>query len=244
MFIISLILLQLFIFAGLAFFLKNLLTRNVTSATSHLQDMIRDNTKKQEEIKKRLEESQRNSREILEKARKEAEELKEMTKKDIDAAREHIIEQAHRQSEELIVRANKTCEMLQAEMDKHINEQALLRAGELICKVLPADICRTMHDEWLQALIATGLSGLDRLRIDAQVNSAKISTAFALSAEQKEQLRLQFKRTLDRDLEIEETVSPELVAGMALSLGNVVFDGSFVNKVREVMRESISGENK
>ena len=71
MFIFSLILLMVFIFGGLAFFLRHLLTRNISSATSHLQRMLKDTEGKEEKIKKKIEEAEKQCKEILEKAEKE-----------------------------------------------------------------------------------------------------------------------------------------------------------------------------
>jgi F0F1-type ATP synthase membrane subunit b/b' len=238
--IISLILLQIFIFAGLAFFLRHLLTRNVTSATSHLQGMIRDNTEKQDEIKKKLGESKKQYEDTIRKAEKEAQDIKERYQKALEAERDKIISQAHEQSEELLDRADKTCEAINAELDKRVNARAVERAGDLVCKVLPPEVCRVMHALWMDALIAEGLSGIDRLRVPEEVNSAEVLTAFALSDEQKQKLLKKLEEGLDRSIGIHEKVQPELIAGMTISIGNLVFDGSFIHRMREVTRESIA----
>lgn len=237
MFIFSLILLQVFVFGALVFFLKHLLTRNVTSATSHLQGMIKDHTSKQEEIKKKLEEAQKRYDEAIIKAKKETEDLKEKYRKEIEEERDGVIEKAHQESEEIVKRAHKTSETVRAEIEKIVNEKAQEKAAELICQVLPKEVAQLMHTVWIKSLINEGISGLDRLRVPEAITKAQVQTAFSLSKEEKGELTKRLKEKLDTDIEIEESIQANLVSGMVISLGNVVFDGSFASKIREVARE-------
>jgi len=237
MLIISLILLQIFIFAGLAFFLRHLLGRNVTSATSHLQGMIKDNAEKQEEIQKKLEASQKEYEETISRAKKEAQDIKEKSDQEAAEARDKILFQANLESEKIIEQAHKTCETIKADLRKHIHERAIELAGPLTCKVLPQNVRRSMHEEWLEALIKDGFSGLERLRVPDEVTTVEVATAFDLTEEQRGQLRANLKERLDRDVNVEERVDAELVAGIVLTLGNLIFDGSFANKMKEVMQE-------
>lgn len=238
MVIISIILLQIFIFGGLAFFLRHLLTRNVTSATTHLQGMIKDNTEKQEEINKKLQEAEKKRQEILKNADREAKRLKAALMKEMEVERDKILEEAHEHSKELIDRANKTCKAIEKEMELNVNKQAIGKAGELICKVLSADICQILHAQWLELLVSDGLSALDRLRVPEEITRAEICTAFALTEEQRKKLLDRLKEKLERDIMINEQVDSKLVAGLIITLGNLVFDGSFLNKVKEIVNES------
>ncbi|MFH1062052.1 MAG: F0F1 ATP synthase subunit delta [Candidatus Omnitrophota bacterium] len=243
MFIVSLILLQIFIFGGLAFFLKHLLTRNVTSATSHLQGMIKENTDKKEEMQKKIEQAEKEYAVKIKKAKEEAEQIEKQCRKEIEQERDKIISQAHEQSEELMSRANKTCETILADLDKNVNEKAVARAGELICKVLPEKNCRDIHQEWVKALINEGLNSLDRLRIPDDITRIEVITAFALTEQEKAELHEQLQDHLDLNLVIEETVKKDIVAGIIINIGTLVLNGSFVNKIREVIHESYSRTN-
>jgi F-type H+-transporting ATPase subunit b len=240
MFIISLIFLQIIIFAGLAFFLRHLLTRNVTSATSHLQGLIKDNTEKQEEMQKKLEEAQKEYEQKIKKAKEEADLIERKARKDLEKERDKIISQAHEQSEELLSRANKTCKTILEDMENQVNEKAIKRSAELICKVLPDSNRQSMHTEWVQSLINQGLNSLDRLRIPDDIKSVEVKTAFALTDQEKADLHNHLEDHLDMDLSVIETVDPEIVAGIIINIGTLVLDGSFANKVREVIRESFS----
>ena len=148
------------IFGGLAFFLRHLLTRNISSATSHLQRMMKDTAGQEEKIKKKLEEADQKYKETLAAAQKEAAELKEKAEKEIEEERNNIIEHAHKQSEEIIERAHNTAEVIKLELQAHINEKAIIMAREIACQTIPADVVLSMHEKWLDALIKKGIEKL------------------------------------------------------------------------------------
>ena len=241
MIIVSFILLQIFIFGGLAFFLKHLLSRNVTSATSHLQGMIKENTEKQEEMQKKVEDAEKDYAAKIKKAKEEAEQIGKECRKEIEQERDKIISQAHEQSEELMNRAKKTCETILGDMNRNVNEKAIERAADLICKVLPEKNCRDMHQEWVSSLINQGLNSLDRLRIPDDVSKVDVITAFSLTEKEKSDLYKHLEDHLDLNLTINEKVQTDIVAGLIINIGTLVLDGSFVNKIREVVHESFSG---
>ncbi len=241
MIIVSFILLQIFIFGGLAFFIKHLLTRNVTSATSHLQGMIKENTEKQEEMQNKIAEAEKDYASKIKKAKEEAEQIAKEGHKEIEQDRDKIISQAHDQSEELMTRAQKTCETMLADMDKIVNQKAVERAGELICKVLPEKNCRDIHQEWVSSLINQGLNSLDRLRIPNDISQIEVITAFALTDQEKDDLHKHLEDHLDLNLSIDEKVQTDIVAGLIINIGTLVLDGSFANKIREVIHESFTG---
>ncbi len=237
MFVFSLILLQVLIFGGLAFFLRHLLTRNMTRATSHLQGMLKDTAGKEAEIKKKIEEAELKYQEILDKAKKEVVELKEKAAQEIEEERNSIIEQAHQQSEQIIERAYNTCDLIRAELQTHINEKAIVLARELVCHVIPQDVVQNMHVMWLDALIKGSIEGVDKLKIPDELHQVEVVSAIALTAEQRSNLKMKLQEVLDRQIEMLERVDPDLVAGVVVNIGSLVFDGSFSEKVKELVYE-------
>ncbi len=241
--IVAIIFFQLLIFGGIIFFVRHMLSQNVTSATSHLQDAVAEYTKKQEEMEQKLKKAQEDYEDTIKKAKKESEILKDKSRKEVSEERDRIIEQAHRESEEIIERAQKSAEAIKAEEEKIIKEKAVEKSGELICEVLPEEVARQMHDKWVDKLISEGTGGLDRLRVPEDISRAQVATAFALSEAQRTMLKMKFQEIFNRDIELEEEVDPRLVAGLKIVLGNLILEGSFYGKVGEIVREEIVREN-
>lgn len=237
MFIVSLILLQIFVFAGLGFFLRHILTRNVTDATAHLAGMTKTYEQKEQEIQKKLEEAEKKYSNALKDAQKEAEAIKKKLKEEMDTEREKILNEAHKQSESIIERAHKTAQISDQELEQKINERVAQRAQELIGKVFPEEVCRKIHALWLESLINDTMNILERLNISDDVKEAKLVSAFTLAPDEKDKIIKKIEKKLGRKIEIIESVKPELVAGVVVTLGSLVLDGSFQGKLQEVRRE-------
>ncbi|MFH2137138.1 MAG: F0F1 ATP synthase subunit delta [Candidatus Omnitrophota bacterium] len=243
MVVVSMILLQVIIFGGLIFLLRHLLTRNVTDATSHMQGMIKGYSEKEDQIKIKLEEAEKYYAEKIKNADKEIEKLKDECKKQIDEEKVQVLAQAHKESETVINKARLTCEAIENELESKINQRGIEKAGELICQVLSPELCQIIHTTWVESLIESGFATMEWLKVPEAVNVAKVSTAFALTKTQKETLQKKLDIKLEREIKIEEKVSEKLVAGMIINLGSLVLDGSFVSKIREVVRESTADES-
>ena len=241
--IVAIIFLQIIIFGGIIFFVRHMLSQNVTSATSHLQDAVKEYAKKQEDMEKKLKESQEQYEATMKKAKKEAEILKDQTRKEIEEERNRIIEQAHRESEIIIERAQKSAEAIRADQEKLINEKAVEKSGNLVCQIIPQNIAEEMHKTWVEDLIRDGITGLERLRIPDEVKFADISTAFALPPEQHQEIKDTIKQKLNKDVELREEVNISLIAGMIIRLGNLILDGSFYGKIGELVHDTIIKDN-
>jgi len=238
MFIFSLILLQLVVFAGIGFFLKHLLTRNVTNATTHLQDLTEQYNKKQEEVEKKLSEIDEQYKETMRRANKDTETLKVTARKETEEEREKVLEDAHKQSDELMKRANESYNMIKKELEQHIDERAIELAKELVPKMLPDQVRISLHKMWVEALIVNGVSGIERLNVSEDIKQAEVHTPFPLNESDIKSLSKTLEEKLNRKLIINETIRPELVAGIVINIGNLVLDGSFLMKIGEVISES------
>lgn len=233
---VTLFILLLLIFAGMTFLLYNLLSKNITSAKAHLDQMGQDYTKKQQEINKKLQEADQYYQTTITKAREEAIELKERLEKEASTGKGKALDEARKESEKIIDRANKTREMLIAEIDQKVEEKALDRACELVEQVLPEHLAQQMHLHWVEELITGGLEELGNLHLPENISQAQLKCAFELSAKQKEQLSQKLKEKLGRDIKLVEESDSSIVAGIVISLGNLVLDGSLKNKIKEAAR--------
>ncbi|MBU1998113.1 MAG: hypothetical protein KKE64_01300, partial [Candidatus Omnitrophica bacterium] len=77
MVIVFFIIFMLVMFLVLVFIMRSMLTKNVTSATNHLDELAREYAKKEDEVKKQLESAKRQSQEILSNAMADAQKQKE-----------------------------------------------------------------------------------------------------------------------------------------------------------------------
>ena len=233
MLIASLVLLQIIIFGGLIFILRKVLNQNVILATKHLDELNQDYSKKEQDIQKRLEDLKQKTHEILSKAQGEAQKTKETTIKQAETERDDILSKARAKGEEMMKQADKARHILISEIDERIAKEAVSKACELTQYVLPDEFKQIVHTHWLNELIKNGFDQLERLSVAEDVHEINIKSAFDLDEEQRKLLTKKIKEVLSRDITLKETVDSNMVAGVVITLGSLVLDGSFKNKIQE-----------
>jgi ATP synthase F1 delta subunit len=109
--------------------------------------------------------------------------------------------------------------------------------------MLPAELGDQMHTYWFDELCKQGLEELGRLNLPPDVAEAKVTTAYALKADQKEKLEKILKDKLSRPMKLSETVDKTLIMGVKITLGSVVVDGSLRHKIKETLKNARSSTN-
>lgn len=233
MLIVSLILFQLFIFGGLIFLLRRVLTRNVTDATKHLEELSHDYSQKEQKLNQQLEEAKEKSQNIVREAQQEAEKLRTQNIKDAEAQRDLILNQARSQSDTIIQQADKSRQALICELEARIEKEAINKACELMQVTLPEKFRHEVHLYWVKELLEEGFGQLKNLQFPEDAGEVRVTCAFPLSDEQRNNLSKKIKDAFGRDVQLKEEVEPKVVAGLIISMGSLVLDGSLKNKIEE-----------
>jgi F0F1-type ATP synthase delta subunit len=227
------ILLQVVIFIGLIFMFRRIMTQNVASATRHLDELNQEYTNKEKEVNRLLEEAKQKSIQLIKEAQADAEKLRAQVTQETQEEKDRVINQARTQSEEIMQQAEKSRQALLGELEERISKEATTKACELIQNTLPEKFKQEVHTHWLEELIKEGFSQLERLHVPQDVNTVKITSAFALDSEQRQALAKKLKSILGREMSIKEEVDPKVVAGLIISIGSLVLDGSLKNRIQE-----------
>ena len=231
---ISVILFFLLMFFGLVLMFRNVIGKNVTSATKQLEEMSQEYAKKEAEVERQLEEIKRKSQETLANAQEEAQKQKEQIVKDAQAEKARVLDAAQVKVDEMIQQADRARQSLLSDIEHKIEEKAVKRAMELLRQALPEQLRREIHSRWINDLTSSSLEQLDRLRVDENVNQARVVSAFSLSQEQAESLKLKIREKLGRELGLKEEIEPDIISGVIVHIGSVVFDGSLKTKIQEI----------
>jgi F-type H+-transporting ATPase subunit b len=236
MLIVSLVVIQVMIFGGLIFFMRKILTQNVTVATRHIEELSEEYAKKEAEVKRQQEEVQRKSEEILTKARDEAHQERTKLLQEAQAQREKLLQETHTHSEELMQQADKSRQILLAEINQRIAREAIDKACELIQETLPEQFKLNVHQHWIEELMESGFGQLERLNIPDSTHEVKISSAFPLDDRQRNNLTHKLKEALGREIVLKEEINPRIVAGFIILIDSLVLDGSLKSKIQEKAR--------
>jgi F0F1-type ATP synthase delta subunit len=233
MIIIPLIILLVLVFIVMIAVFQRIMKQNVVLATKHLDQMNQDYSRKEQEIDQQLEETRQKCHSMLSKAQEEAQSLKEKIINEAGIERDRTIEQARKHSEEIIKQADSSRKMLLSEINDRISKEAADKACELLQNTLPEQIKRDVHLHWLEELIASDYSHLERLRIPKDAQEIKIVSAFELTDAQRRSLYKRLKDAIGKDMDTKEEVDPKIVSGVIIYIGSLVLDGSLKNKLLE-----------
>ena len=233
-----LLLIQLLVFGGLVLFLRHLLTRNITGATAHLQQLSHDYTRKEEQATKCLEEAGQHCKETRAKAQEEIHQLKAQFEKEVQEEKNKILKRAHIESEEIVQSANKAKQVILSEIEDRIAKEAIEKACELVEDVLSGQFKFEVHSGWVDDLIENGFKKMSKLHIGDDITEATITTALSLEKNQHNKLSQKLKSIFKRNITVNEKVDPKVVAGIVITIGNLILDGSLRGKIREKIKHA------
>ena len=234
--VLSLIAVLLLFSVGIFVAVRYYLFQNVTRATSHLDRLSENYARKEEEANKQLDEARERSTQILAEAGEEAEEIKTKASEETQEEREKVLKEARLQSEQIIQQANKTRDFLMGEMDKKIHEAAVLEACDLIREVIPDEIRKETHSLRLKELLVAGLEGLGNVSLPDTAREVCVTSACELTEDERFVLERELRKKIGDDIEIKEETDSGLIAGLSITVGGVVVDGSLRYSIQEAAK--------
>jgi F0F1-type ATP synthase membrane subunit b/b' len=233
MLIVSIIVLQIVIFLSLILLFRRILTRNIASATKHLDELNQEYDKKEKEAQRHLDEAKQKSQEIISKAADEAEKKREEIMKKAESERTEMLKAARTQSDDIMEQADKSRAALIAEIEERIAKEAVKKASELIQCALPEELKLATHAQWTKELIDKGFDKLGEVKVVEGTKEIKVITPFPLKDADKTRLERKVNEFLGKKMELKEELDPKVVAGIVVEIGSLVLDGSLRNKIME-----------
>jgi len=214
------------------------LSRQATQATVHLQSLSQDYLLKQDELKQRLEQSEHTYQEQLVKVRSESEQTKRKALEEAEAIRQKLMAQAREEYEKIVQKGIDTRDAMKRDQEQVVNLRAIERAGELVQRLLPDDFRQIVQAQWVDRLLENGLVDASQFPTrDEKTKEAKVTSAYPLNTDQRKRLLERLRGALGPDVILREQVDAALVAGLTITVGHVVFDGSLAGKLREAVRD-------
>jgi len=234
--VVSAIILIIFVFIVLVVMLRKIMTQNIISATQHIDELNQDYIKKDEDASRRWEEVKQKADSVIRQAQEEGEKTRMDLINGAQAEKEQVLKQARAKGEEMVQQAEKSCHAMLSEIEERISREAMSKAVGLIHDVLPDKFKQSVHNEWVDGLIANGFKHLHNISIPDNVSEILIVAAFALTDVQRQGLIEKLSSVLKRPVTLREEVEPRLVAGLIITIASLVFDGTLKNKIMEKAR--------
>ena len=237
MFIVQLVIFQVFIFALLVVLLRYVMGKNVTNATSGLQKMSGEYIKKEEALKREYNELREKYKETIEQAKKEAMGIRDKGQEQAKKEAAEVLDKARMKSEQIIKRAEKSGEQIKKDLDKRILKASMEKATMLIGDVLPDETKKSIHEKWTKNLIKSGFSSLSQMNIPEDVKDIRVITPYTLTPEDISAVKADLVVHLKKDIFIKEEIDETLIAGIVVVVGSVFLDGSLLYKAKKIAEE-------
>lgn len=215
--------------------------REIAKNAAHLQALSQDYLKKQEELKQRIAEGDRHYREQLENTKMEIDRMKTQAVQEAEATRLQILAQARQESEQFIQKAMESKEALKRELEQAMQKRVVDLAQQLVRRTLSNELRQTIQSQWVDDLIDQGLSTLPALNSREQVTDVKVVSAVALTEAQRKRLQKRMTELAGGSITLAESVDPELIAGLTITFGHTVLDGSVRSRLDRAAREGKNG---
>ena len=238
--LIVLIFFEVIVFVFLIFLLRRVLSRNITSATQRLDVLTKDYMKKQEDVQKKLDEVKDIYQKKIAEAKEEAEKIRLEAQRQANGEREKIINKTRSETEEMIKQAQKARESLIMDMEKKIKSEAIEMSCNLLGKVLSEELRLMIHKYMVGELLKAGLSSIRNIENIGNVSDAQITTAFELDDAAQRIISSKIKEKTDKDIIFSQRNDSSLIAGLVITMGSLVIDGSLKWMIKEKARDVIN----
>lgn len=234
-----LLVLQVVVFVVLVVGLRRILSRNLTNAAAHLQGLNAEYLRRHEELKQRTEQAERQYGEQTVKAKTESEHILQQARQEAESLRAKTLEDARQESERIVQQGIQSRDAIRTELEESMERRAIERACELLQTTLPTRVRQEIQSGWLEELLRDGLGQLDRLKTHQEdAREARVVSALPLADGQREALRRRLREAVGREIAVQEETDQRLVAGMTITVGSLILDGSLFSRIQQAAREA------
>ena len=232
--LLYLVLAQLAILVVMVVVIRQLLLRDTIKAVAKLRDAESELGKKEDTIRKRIEENEADFRRKSAESQQELARAKETMEKELARTRESLVEEAKRERDRILEEANRNKERMRQDLARDMEAKTLDNTGR-ICEMVFSDEMGARVDQAFVDELLAAIEDMDASSITIAAESIEVGTGRPLSQTTKDRIKDLVARKVGVSVEVRETVVPELIAGIRLKLGSLEIDGSMQNRFREAV---------
>ncbi len=232
--VLSLIVLQVVTFVVIVLVMRVLFGSQLKIALGRLQDLHQDSLEKEEILNKELERAKAAADAEIARAKDEAKRIVEHARHSAEKAALDAAERAQSEAKRAVAEAAERGKRMELEVLAGAESKAVDLARELIRYIFTQVDQRALHAQLNDELIEE-LKKVDKSRLAVHTDVAEVSSALALTPQEKQDLKAILESKLGQSMTIKETQDEALVAGLVIRLGGLVVDGSLKNKLNRAL---------
>lgn len=229
---IGLIIAQIIIFAGIAFWLKRLIFQDTNSAVNRLTRLDNLNREKERQLAERLEETERMLQQKKEELKKDENRMRMEAERAAIKLHEDIVNNAKKEAEETVKKAIAARDKMHTDAAIQAEMKVVDFCKQLLWKVLSPLMNDTMHNR-LVADFLEELEKTDMSLINRSVRQVDVYFAKKLPDEQAVKLKEILIKKMEREIDLKLHEDPALIGGVLLKFGTLVIDDSLLERLNE-----------
>lgn len=229
-----LVLAQMTVFAVMVIVIRQLLLRDTMKAVAKLRDAESELGKKEDTIRKRIEENEADFRRKSAESQQELTRAKESMEKELARTRETLVEEAKRERDRILEEANRNKERMRQDVAREMEAKTLDNTVRVYEMVFSDEMGGRVDQAFIDELLAA-LEDMDSSSITIAAEAIEVGAGRPLSQASKDRIKELVARKFEVSLDVRETAIPELIAGIRLKLGSLEIDGSLQNRFREAV---------
>ena len=227
------IILQIVVFSAVVYFLKKILSGDTESAVKRLGIVYEDLLKKQKDLTEKLDSAEKEYQAKKEESSVIADKLASQAMDEAHKKEDEILKKARAEAEDILAKAHGSRAQFAKEMEIAASKKMVDFTADLLKHVYDDNLRKLIHGQFIRSFVEQAKQS-DLASMDLRGQHPSIRTAMALEKEEKDMLRQVLAERLKvPNLEVEEVVDAQLIAGVAVQIGTLMLTGSFANAVKE-----------
>lgn len=233
--IIPFIIVQMVAFIALVLVLRKVMISSSFAETKRLQQLNAENLKKARELEEKIEETEKQYKEKIIKAEDEIRKMKDKAQQEVERLREETLARTREEKERLIGQALSAKERLREEIEGTLLDKSLEFSRRIVTEILSAQNQRLVCDAFLETVLQDLEDMEDEAFRDDSLKTAAVvvKASHEMRSQQKERLQKILTAKLGRPPEISWQTDQGLIAGLAVTMGSFMIEGSLAAKFKK-----------
>jgi len=220
----------------IVFVIKKLLLNDTMQAVSRIRQAEAEVRKREESIRQEM---KGHEREFLKKKAEAEEELqrqREESEKEMARLRDQIIDESKREADRILTLARKDEGKLRQQFLQQMEEKAVDYGSQIFQLVFSEKMNEALNNRFIDELL-DALEEVDATGITVDAAEAEFTSSHPIGDEQKQRMKKLLSDKFGVDVNVEEKIDRDLMAGLVFKIGSLEIDGSLRNRYSEAAVE-------
>jgi F0F1-type ATP synthase delta subunit len=227
---------QVVMFAVMVLVLKRILLSDTMNAVSRLREVESEVTKKEESVRRRIEEHEKEFQRKSAEAREALTRDRDTSERELAKIKDAMLGDAKRESDRIIGEAQINKDKLRREIFDEMMTTAIDFSAQVFDLVFSEKTGSALNRQFVDELIEA-MEGLDESTVTIEAGEGEVIASHPLETAQRKRMEDVLTRKFGRDFKIAEKVDPKLLAGLIIRLGGLEIDGSLLSRFHEAAAE-------